>query len=73
MKIEEYANSRDEGIFFVVPEVLYAGKFLEREGEMFNLGFGIDNAVSKAAEMYTVFLDEQLFNEGGIQAWKKLK
>lgn len=46
--------------FQVAPEVEYACQTLERHGEVFGISFRLDNAVSKAAEMVTVFLDEEL-------------
>lgn len=58
MTIQEYID-RNIG-YFVAPEVRYACEFLERHGEIFLLNFGLDNAVSKAAEMYCILLDEDL-------------
>lgn len=40
--------------------VLYAGEFLERRGEIFGHGFGIGDAISKATEMFLVYLEEEL-------------
>lgn len=69
MKIRDYAENKDGGGFYVSPEVLYAGECLEHHGEIFLLNFGIDNAISKAAEMYTIFLDEQRLEE---DSWRDL-
>lgn len=59
MKIQDYID-RNLG-YFVAPEVRYACEFLESHGEVFLLNFGLDNSTQKAAEMYTVFLDEDLW------------
>lgn len=59
MDIREYIN-RGEG-YYVAPEVKYACEFLEYHGEIMNLGFRLDNAITKAAEMYCVRLDEDLW------------
>ena len=58
MQINEYIL-RNEG-FYIAPEVKYACEFLERYGEILFVTFTIDNAVSKAAEIYSVYLDEDL-------------
>jgi len=46
--------------FHLAPEVEYAVIYLQRHGEVFGISFRLDNAVSKAAEMVTVWLDEEL-------------
>lgn len=53
MKIREYAQKNT-----VDPLVLYAGEYLELEGEIFGFGFTLVDAIDKAAESLTVFLDE---------------
>jgi hypothetical protein len=52
--------------YHVSPEVEYACSYLEKHGSVFGLNFNLGNAVSKAAEMLTVFLDEEL-------DWEKIK
>lgn len=61
MKISDYI-SQGEG-FFIAPEVQYACELLERHGEILFINFSIDNAVQKASEMVTVFLDEEDWTE----------
>ena len=63
MKIRDYAENKDGKGFYVASEVLYAGEFLERHGELMGAGFTVDNAIDKAAEMMTIFLDELDWDE----------
>ena len=60
MLIREFALRFGENI----PEtVLYSGEYLEKHGELFGVTFDTGNAISKAAEMYSIFLDENDFEE----------
>lgn len=56
MKIRDYLAAH-EG-YYIAPEVQYACELLERQGEMLFLNFTFSNAVDKAAEMLSVFMDE---------------
>ena len=60
MLMREYSLRFGEDI----PEtVLYAGEYLEHNGELFGVTFGTGDAISKAAEMFCIFLDDDHFEE----------
>ena len=63
MKIRDYAENKDGKGFHIAPEILDAGEMLERHGEILGIGFTATDAVDKAAEMMTVFLDELDWDE----------
>ena len=43
----------------VSPEVLYAGRLLERYGFIFGIDFEVSNAIDKAAKVMTEHADEE--------------
>jgi hypothetical protein len=65
LKIKDYIE-KNEG-FYIAPEVQYSAEYLENHGDILFVSFTFDNAVSKAAEMYTVFQDEELAD------WKEVR
>jgi len=58
MKIADYISSHEGDI--VAPEVLHASLYLEKHGEIFLVNFDLNNAITKAAEMFVRFLDEDI-------------
>jgi hypothetical protein len=63
MTIQDYANNQGDDGIEITPVVLFAGDYLQRHGQIFGFGFSCGDAVDKAAELYTVFLDELDWSE----------
>ena len=56
MKIRDYIAQHES--YYIAPEVQHASEYLERHGEILFVSFNFYNAIDKAAEMFTIALDE---------------